>query len=143
MIRLPDDRTLDRFFAKVDDTGDCWVWTAGRFDCGYGAFYHQGRNHPAHRIAYLWFRGPIPAALQIDHLCRNRACVNPAHLDLVDAGTNVRRGGNPAALNARKTACGTCGRPYDKRRSDGSRSCRFCAARRQRRQRLRAAQPAS
>lgn len=96
----------ERFWAKVDKTETCWLWTAGRNRDGYGLFSSQrGGQRSAHRIAYEWERGPIPDGLQIDHLCRVTSCVNPAHLEAVTGRVNMLRGFAPPAINARKTHC--------------------------------------
>lgn len=96
---------LERFEAKyrVDDSG-CWLWTATITPRGYGQFYLNGRIE-AHRAAWELLRGPIPEGLQIDHLCRVRACVNPDHLEPVTAKINCHRGFGPSGLNASKTEC--------------------------------------
>ena len=72
----------------------CWEWTASRKPAGYGQLNDRGRIVYAHREAYAAVHGPIPEDLQIDHLCRNRGCVNPAHMELVTTAVNVQRGKN-------------------------------------------------
>ena len=85
----------ERFAARVDKSGDCWLWTAGRSRDGYGMFRAEaGRKMYAHRWSYAEHFGPIPEGMDIDHLCHNRACVNPAHLRLATRKQNAenRRG---------------------------------------------------
>ena len=77
-----------RFFAKVDKTGDCWLWTASTDPAGYGCFGLDGKLRKAHRVAYEWAVGTIPAGLYLDHICHVPACVNPAHLRLATNAEN-------------------------------------------------------
>lgn len=82
----------NRFWDKVDKTGDCWLWTASKTSAGYGNFKAAANNVYAHRLSYEWLMGPIPEGLVIDHLCRVPNCVNPEHLEPVTHKENVRRG---------------------------------------------------
>jgi hypothetical protein len=90
--------------AKGKSAASCWVWQ-GSTRTGYGSFYSHGRVYPAHRFAYEAVKEPIPAGLVLDHLCRNRACVNPDHLEPVTEQVNILRGIGMTAMNARKTHC--------------------------------------
>lgn len=118
-----------RFWTKVQFTGTCWLWTAYRDSYGYGAFYPARRYVAAHRWAYEFCVGPIPVGLELDHLCRVRACVNPEHLEPVTHRVNILRGVSPTAIHARKTHCPQ-GHPYNEAntylRPAGNRECRLC-----------------
>lgn len=83
-----------RFWLKVDKTAPdgCWVWTAHIHRLGYGLFNSGGRTRLAHRVSYELSGFELTDGLELDHLCRNRACVNPAHLEQVSHVVNVRRG---------------------------------------------------
>ena len=88
---MPDFSDLDaRFWAKVDRSGNCWEWTAFRNPKGYGMFRIRPRESMwlAHRVAYLLTAGVDPGSAEIDHACRNRGCVNPAHLRLATRKQN-------------------------------------------------------
>lgn len=78
----------ERFWAKVDKTEACWLWTAAKDANGYGRFGIAGRNCQAHRVAWEAERGPVPTGRQIDHRCRNKACVRVSHMQLVSQQKN-------------------------------------------------------
>ena len=146
-----DERTLARFWAKVDkngpvpahkpELGPCWLWTAGLED-GYGRFHYQRKDRRAHRFAYELLADQIPPGLTIDHLCHNgdplceggstcqhRRCVNPAHLDPCTSADNCRRSlTNVSTINSAKETC-PAGHLYEGQnlRTIGShRKCKTC-----------------
>ncbi len=80
-----------RFWAKVRKTDHCWEWMGSKDTTGYGRIHANGRQRPAHRVSYEMHVGPIPDGLEIDHLCNNRGCVNPEHLDVVTRRQNILR----------------------------------------------------
>jgi hypothetical protein len=84
--------TVKRFWAKVEKTDGCWLWTGGLNANGYGRFGAKRLNiHYAHRFSYHLEFGAIPDGAEIDHLCRNRICVRPDHLEVVSHRQNIRR----------------------------------------------------
>jgi hypothetical protein len=126
-----------RFLDKVNVNGPihpelktrCWLWTAYCDRDGYGQFTARNRSRLAHRTSYELFRGAIPKGLTLDHLCRNRSCVNPDHLEPVTKGINTLRGYAPSAINKGKQVCKN-GHPLNAAntytRPDGDRACRKC-----------------
>ena len=136
MARRPT--VAERFAQKweLDLVDGCHVWIACRTHDGYGKFWYDGRLGYAHRWSYEQQYGPVPEGLWLDHLCRNRACVNPMHLEVVTLRVNVLRGVALSAVNAVKTACWQ-GHQFNKAntylRPDGGRDCRVCARERARR----------
>ena len=88
------DPTLERrFWAKVEKTDYCWVWTAAKNSRGYGTIAVLSRTRYAHRVSYWFANGAIPDGFEIDHKCRNRACVNPDHLRAVTSKQNKENTG--------------------------------------------------
>ena len=128
------DRLPQRFWNKVRLDGDCWLWTGcttkgPRGYGGYGQFQVDGRARSAHRFAYEALCRPIPRGLCIDHLCRNRACVNPAHMEAVTIKENLLRGCGACAQNARRTHCKN-GHPFSGSNlilRTGRRACQICS----------------
>jgi len=80
-----------RFWQFVTKTDSCWLWGGVIGPTGYGRFSVGKKGFNAHRVAYYLMKGGIPEGLTLDHLCRNRICVNPDHLDPVTSEENVRR----------------------------------------------------
>jgi hypothetical protein len=117
-----------RFWAKVQKTPTCWLWTGQIDRHGYGTIKRDGKMRRAHREVFEMEVGPIPEGLQPDHTCRVRHCVNPAHLDPVTSGENTLRGEGPAAQNARKARCdnGHEYTPENTYHQAGRRNCRTC-----------------
>lgn len=95
-IRKNGATDSERFWAKVDQSGACYLWTGATLR-GYGVFRIDGRNRVAHRVSYEWHYGPIPAGFEVDHMCFIRNCVAPTHLRLLDHQAN---GQNRDAANS-------------------------------------------
>lgn len=120
-----------RVASKIDASGECWLWTGGLNRNGYGRTTHPDtqRTVAAHRLVYEVLIGPIPAGMQLDHLCRVRRCVNPHHVEPVTQRVNLLRGETIAARAAATEAC-PAGHPYAGRNlyiaPSGDRRCREC-----------------
>ena len=106
-------------------TSGCWEWSGWRNNLGYGYIRHEGRDRPVHRVLMELMSGPFTSGIDIDHLCKNPCCLNPAHLEAVTHRENIRRG-----KAATKT---TCKRGHDLtnpknvyRRKNGKRWCAEC-----------------
>ena len=129
-------RLLDHVVRLPERDGGCWLWTASHnVQTGYGQMHviRDGRKHTvaAHRIAYELLVGPIPDDMEIDHLCRNRWCCNPEHLEVVTRSENVRRGMHPHAILHRNSICKSGTHSLDDpdhagMHPDGTRYCRTC-----------------
>lgn len=127
--RMPIRR---RKYWKADPDTGCWIWIGPPDSHGYGYVkMPDDYRKPAHRHVYETLVGPVDDGLVLDHLCRNRICVNPEHLEPVTHRENVLRGVGASARNAAKTHC-VHGHPYTPENTyinfRGSRECRICRA---------------
>lgn len=125
--RDPEQRLWARVQRGAPD--DCWPWR-GALSNGYGRLRIPGGSVQAHRLAYELLVGPIPADRELDHLCRNTVCCNPAHLEPVTKAENILRGYGMAARWARRTHCER-GHPLEGPEADvhmhgNTRVCRAC-----------------
>ncbi len=132
-------RLVERFWAKVDKNGplwngtQCWLWLGFTSDRhghpnGYGSMSYRFTRMPAHRFSWELRNGRIPSGLTLDHLCRNKTCVNPEHLEAVSLPINILRSDTVTAMNKRKTHCPK-GHPYDLLNTyfcPNKRRCRIC-----------------
>lgn len=122
------------FWRKVDKEAPngCWQWLGSQGAKGYAQWHIAGKIIYVHRYAYNVLVGEIPPELIIDHLCRNRSCVNPEHIELVTQRENILRGIGLAAQGSVATHCPQ-GHPYDDQNTyiyQGRRYCRACGRQR-------------
>jgi hypothetical protein len=123
----------ERFWAKVNADGVCWEWTSGKDAKGYGKFRAASKDNKvgAHDFAWENLVGPVPEGLELDHLCRNTACVNPDHLEPVTHSENMKRGALPHIRRAQARKITHCpkGHQYSGENlimDNGARKCRKC-----------------
>ncbi|HEY6020211.1 MAG TPA: HNH endonuclease signature motif containing protein [Candidatus Paceibacterota bacterium] len=124
----------DRFWDKVDKSGSCWLWIGAVNEHGYGkvsAGGRKGKYKRAHVAAYEMEYGPVPEGLELDHLCHNRRCVRPDHLEAVTRQVNVNRGDNAKGkMVGHLCKYGHALTPDNLYISNGRRACKTCSARR-------------
>lgn len=141
------NKDLRKFLVRINFGNKCWYWKGGKKEKGYGEFFVQRDYYLAHRVSYEIFRKEkIPLDMVIDHLCKNKSCVIPSHLEVVTAKENCFRGTFGSAINSKKTHCirdheFTKGNTYYTK--IGYRGCRLCRTKymrlycRERRKRIR------
>jgi len=108
------------------ETG-CLEWVGAKDPCGYGKVEYKGKLWGAHRLTWVLLYGDPPEGTEFDHLCRNRACINPTHLEPVSHAENTRRGGigDTGAKERERTHCPQ-GHPYDEKNTRYYKNMRFC-----------------
>lgn len=121
---------IDRFFEKVKITSHCWIWNASKNEDGYGLFRFNGKVRRAHQFSYKLYKGKLKDGCEIDHICKNRSCVNPYHMEGVTHKENTLRGNTVGGVYARRTHCKS-GHPFTGEnvysRGPGlGRGCRAC-----------------
>ncbi len=134
----PSIPQLKSLFTIVEPNTGCWIWRRALTGAGYGTIYNGKRSQTAHRAFYEFYHGSIPVGLTIDHLCHNRACVNPGHLEPVTRVDNVMRGESPHAKHARQVNCHLGHDLTDSYITpDWRRQCRKCLRRREKEYKIR------
>jgi len=115
----------DKLWSKIIVNNDCWLWQ-GCVKNGYGWISRNQRQYYVHRYVFESLVGNIPDGLELDHLCRNRNCVNPDHLEPVTKRENILRGFGTGAQNARKRYCSKGHLFSHRHKSTGYKYCRTC-----------------
>lgn len=113
-MNFGDPRLPQRFWDKVQPCpmSGCWIWVGAWISNGYGHARANAKRVLSHRLTYQVLIGPVPDGLQLDHLCRVRACCNPRHLEPVTAQENARRGDGGKETARRKMAMTHCKRGH-------------------------------
>ena len=132
-MNLDDEKLKTFLLSNIKIKNNCWVWTnhKPRPD-GYVKIVYKKKQVLIHRLSYEVFKDELTKGLEIDHLCRNKLCINPDHLEEVTHKENVLRGISPMAINAKKTICNR-GHKFTEQNTyiepkTGKRHCRICSS---------------
>ncbi len=130
MIELEEEKLKSFLISRIKKIGNCWIWQNPTLNTyGYAQIHYKNKRILVHRLSYELFKGQLTTGLVIDHLCRNKLCINPEHLELVTIKENILRGFGPTAINKRKTQCKRGHKLENYNlivRRNGSRVCRTC-----------------
>ncbi len=126
---------IERFLAKIvkDKETGCWNWVGYVNKGGYGLISSDTRPLLSHRVSHTFYKGDIPKGFDIDHLCRNRSCCNPDHLEAVTRKENLKRGIGPQLASERSKAATHCPKGHEytventRYRTQGWKLCRICS----------------
>ena len=117
----------DEFESNFKKSNNCWKWVGRQYVTGYGRYWQNQISYLAHRVSYELYKGNLEKNKVIDHLCRNKLCVNPDHLEQVTISENVMRGEGITAKKSRSSSCPN-GHPYPNipKIVNGWRLCKIC-----------------
>ena len=132
-LQIAGERILRNVNVRL---GGCWLWMRSLNSSGYGMSYIGRLDYrvttTAHQVMYRWLVGPVPVGLELDHLCRERRCVHPLHMEPVTSRENALRGIGPTAKLAELKACRKCGGEFSLKPNGRWRACRPCSVEYQR-----------
>lgn len=126
-------KEIDRIFSRIsiNPNTNCWNWTGAQDGAGYGVVGWRNQSVRIHRLIYSYLIYPIPAGRGknipvCDHLCNNRRCCNPDHIQIVTNKENILRGNGQSSINSKKIYCNNGHQLPEQRNTQGTRSCKIC-----------------
>lgn len=127
-MNLYDEKIKAKIITNIKVIGNCWIWQRTIINSGYGQICYHNKHYSVHRLSYMLFIGEIPKKLEIDHLCRNRKCCNPDHLEPVTRKENIRRSPlhNKNKIHCKQGHEFTPNNTYISKSKNGARRCKIC-----------------